>query len=148
MQSATLIASDVGIPLNHVISSATPEMKINKVKELKTSGAKVLMVGDGVNDAAALAEADLSIAMGTGTDTAIASADITLMRPELATLLQALSLAKRTLKTIRGNLLWAFLYNVVLIPVAALGLLNPMYAGGAMAASSLFVVGNSLRLRR
>ena len=116
-------------------------------KDLRAAGAKVLMIGDGVNDAAALAEADLSVAMGSGTDTAIASADITLLRPELATLLQALSLAKRTLSTIRGNLLWAFLYNVVLIPVAALGLLNPMYAGAAMAASSIFVVGHSLRLK-
>lgn len=146
--AAHQVANEVGIPFSHVIANATPESKIDKVKELHNSGAKVLMIGDGVNDAAALAEADLSVAMGTGTDTAIASADITLMRPELKTLITALTLAKRTLTTIRGNLLWAFLYNVVLIPIAALGLLNPMYAGGAMATSSLFVVGNSLRLRR
>lgn len=145
--AANHIANEIGIPLSNVLASATPTTKIEKVKDLRAAGAKVLMIGDGVNDAAALAEADLSVAMGSGTDTAIASADITLLRPELATLLQALSLAKRTLSTIRGNLLWAFLYNVVLIPVAALGLLNPMYAGAAMAASSLFVVGNSLRLK-
>lgn len=106
------------------------------------------MIGDGVNDAAALAEADLSMAMGTGTDTAIATADITLVRPELGAAKDALNLSARTLRTIRGNLGWAFLYNVIGIPIAALGLLNPMIAGAAMATSSLFVVMNSLRLRR
>ena len=146
-ESAQSIATEVGISSDHVLAHATPEAKIAKVRELKASGAKVLMIGDGVNDAAALAEADLSIAMGTGTDTAIATADITLMRKELSTLINALDLSKRTLGIIRGNLLWAFIYNVALIPVAALGLLNPMYAGAAMATSSLFVVGNSLRLR-
>ena len=146
--SASAIASELGIPEAKVISQATPEAKIETVKKLRADGKRVLMIGDGVNDAAALAEADLSVAMGTGTDTAIATADITLMRPELHSLLDALDLARRTFTTIRGNLIWAFAYNVILIPVAALGYLNPMYAGGAMAASSLFVVGNSLRLRR
>ena len=145
--SASAIASELGIPEAKVISQATPEAKIETVKKLRADGKRVLMIGDGVNDAAALAEADLSVAMGTGTDTAIATADITLMRPELHSLLEALDLARRTFTTIRGNLIWAFAYNVILIPVAALGYLNPMYAGGAMAASSLFVVGNSLRLR-
>ena len=145
--SASAIASELGIPEAKVISQATPEAKIETVKKLRADGKRVLMIGDGVNDAAALAEADLSVAMGTGTDTAIATADITLMRPELGSLLEALDLARRTFTTIRGNLMWAFAYNVILIPVAALGYLNPMYAGGAMAASSLFVVGNSLRLR-
>jgi Cu+-exporting ATPase len=106
------------------------------------------MIGDGINDAAAISEADLSMALGTGTDTAIASADITLMRDELGTSVTALHLAKNTLRIIRTNLLWAFVYNVIGIPIAALGLLNPMYAGAAMAASSLFVVLNSLRLNR
>ena len=146
--SASVIASELGIPETKVISQATPEAKIETVKKLRADGKRVLMIGDGVNDAAALAEADLSVAMGTGTDAAIATADITLMRPELHSLLEALDLAKRTFTTIRGNLMWAFAYNVTLIPVAALGYLNPMYAGGAMAASSLFVVGNSLRDRK
>ena len=106
------------------------------------------MGSDGINDAAAIAEADLSMALGTGTDTAIASADITLMRAELGTSVSALNLAKNTLRIVRTNLVWAFVYNVIGMPIAALGLLNPMYAGAAMAASSLFVVLNSLRLNR
>ena len=142
------IGEAIGIPATHRVAEATPDAKIAKTKELQSAGKKVLMIGDGVNDAAALAQADLSMAMGTGTDTAIASADITVMRPELAGVTDSLKLSRRTLSTIRGNLLWAFLYNTIGIPVAALGLLNPMIAGGAMAISSLFVVLNSLRLKR
>jgi Cu+-exporting ATPase len=145
--SAHHIADQVGIDVSHVIAAATPEGKIEKVKALQSSGSKVLMVGDGVNDAAALAQADLSIAMGTGTDTAISTADITLMRPQLTSIIDALNLSRRTVKTIRTNLGWAFIYNVIGLPVAAIGLMSPMYAAGAMALSSLFVVTNSLRIR-
>jgi Cu+-exporting ATPase len=148
--SATAVAEigdRVGISPDHRLAEASPEAKIAKTKELQAAGKRVLMIGDGVNDAAALAQADLSMAMGTGTDTAIASADITVMRPELRGVIDSLKLSRRTLGTIRGNLLWAFLYNTIGIPIAALGLLNPMIAGGAMALSSLFVVLNSLRLK-
>ena len=147
-EAATQIADQVGISLSNVIAQATPDQKIAKVKELRSSGRKVLMIGDGINDAAALSEADLSMALGTGTDTAISSADITLMRPTLATAISALNLSAKTLRIIRVNLGWAFFYNVIGIPIAALGLLNPMYAGGAMAISSLLVVLNSLRINR
>jgi Cu+-exporting ATPase len=146
--AAHQIAIEVGIPTKNVIALATPERKISKIKELRSAGEKVLMIGDGINDAAAISEADLSMALGTGTDTAIASADITIMRPELMSAIAALNLSKNTLRIVRTNLLWAFIYNVIGMPIAALGLLNPMYAGGAMAASSLFVVLNSLRLNR
>lgn len=146
-ESANAIAQSVGIEPTHVIARALPEDKLKKIADLKEAGHTVLMIGDGINDAAALAAADLSMAMGTGTDTAISSADITLMRPELMSVLDALKLSKRTLRTIKTNLVWAFVYNIVGLPIAALGLLSPMYAAGAMALSSLFVVTNSLRIR-
>ena len=140
-------AHSVGIHEDKVISEASPEAKINHIKQLQSEGKQVLMIGDGVNDAAALAAADLSMAMGTGTDTAIATADITLTNPALKSITDALDLSKKTLGTIRGNLVWALLYNVIGIPVAALGYLNPMYGAAAMALSSLFVVTNSLRIK-
>ena len=140
-------AHAVGIHENHVISDASPEAKIQHIKKLQSDGKQVLMIGDGVNDAAALAAADLSMAMGTGTDTAIATADITLTNPALKSITDALDLSKKTLGTIRGNLTWALIYNVIGIPVAALGLLTPMYGAAAMALSSLFVVTNSLRIK-
>ena len=145
--SAAAIAREVGIPTERVIASAHPEDKLAKVKELQLQGHRVLMAGDGINDAAALAQADLSMAMGTGTDTAISTADITLMRPQLMGAIDALKLSKKTLTMIRTNLGWAFAYNVVGLPIAALGLMRPIYAAGAMALSSLFVVTNSLRIR-
>jgi Cu+-exporting ATPase len=145
--SARRIAAQVGIGSQYIIANATPEMKIEKVRQLQSQGHKVLMVGDGVNDAAALAQADLSIAMGTGTDTAISTADITLMRPQLMGIIDSLTLSRRTLRTIKTNLGWAFAYNTIGLPIAAMGLMSPMYAAGAMALSSLFVVTNSLRIR-
>lgn len=146
--AAHQIALEVGIPTKNVIAGATPERKITKIEELQANGAKVLMIGDGINDAAALSAANLSMAMGTGTDTAVATADITLMRPSLLTAIESITLAKKTLRIIRSNLGWAFIYNVIGIPIAATGSLSPMYAGAAMAFSSLFVVLNSLRLNR
>jgi Cu+-exporting ATPase len=146
-QSAASIGHKVGIAATHIIAHASPEDKLSKVSSLQSQGHRVLMIGDGVNDAAALAQADLSIAMGTGTDAAMSSADITLMRPELAAVTEALDLSKKTLSTIKGNLTWAFAYNVIGIPIAALGFATPIYAAAAMAISSLFVVSNSLRLK-
>ncbi len=146
-ESAGAIARAVGIKGEHVIARALPEEKLDRVNALKSAGHTVLMIGDGINDAAALAAADLSMAMGTGTDSAISSADITLMRPELMSVVDALNLSKRTLKTIKVNLGWAFAYNVIGIPIAAAGALTPMYAAAAMALSSLFVVSNSLTIK-
>jgi Cu+-exporting ATPase len=146
-ESAGAIARTVGIRGEHVIARALPEEKLDRINALKSAGHTVLMIGDGINDAAALAAADLSMAMGTGTDSAISSADITLMRPELMSVVGALNLSKRTLKTIKVNLGWAFAYNVIGIPIAAAGELTPMYAAGAMAISSLFVVTNSLTIK-
>jgi Cu+-exporting ATPase len=145
--AAQSIAKQVGIESDHVFSGALPQGKLTKIRELQSQSHTVVMVGDGINDAAALVGADVSIAMGTGTDVAVSSADITLMRTDLAAVLDALKLSKRTLRTIRVNLGWAFAYNIVGIPIAALGLLSPMYAAGAMALSSLFVVTNSLRIK-
>ncbi len=146
-ESAEKVGAIVGITPANIISSALPEDKLKKITELQSEGRHVLMIGDGINDAAALAQANLSIAMGTGTDTAIATADITIMRPELMSTIDALNLSRRTLRTIKVNLGWAFAYNAIGIPIAALGFASPMYAAGAMALSSLFVVTNSLRIK-
>ncbi|CAB4924684.1 unannotated protein [freshwater metagenome] len=145
--AAQSIAKQVGIESDHVLSGALPQGKLTKIRELQSQSHTVVMVGDGINDAAALVGADVSIAMGTGTDVAVSSADITLMRTEPRAVLDALKLSKRTLRTIRVNLGWAFAYNIVGIPIAVMGLLSPMYAAGAMALSSLFVVTNSLRIK-
>jgi Cu+-exporting ATPase len=151
--AAIAMGGAAGIPIDNIFATASPEQKIDFVRSLHQapdsggkSNKRVLMIGDGINDAAAIAEADLSMAMGTGTDTAIAAADITLIRASLGTAIDALNVAGKTVKIIKSNLVWAFAYNVICIPIAASGNLSPMYAAGAMSLSSLFVVMNSLRI--
>jgi P-type Cu+ transporter len=146
-QVAANVASAVGIDSAYVVSHASPETKLEIVQRLKSEGHTVLMIGDGINDAAALTAADLSMAMGTGTDTAINSADITLMQTGLENVVEALKLSTKTMKIIRLNMGWALIYNIIGLPIAAAGLLTPLYAAAAMAASSVLVVTNSLRIK-
>ena len=144
-RTARAVADDIGI--RTVIADVLPSDKVDVVRGLQEKGQIVAMVGDGVNDAAALVQADLGIAMGSGSDVTVEASDLTLVRTDLLAAVDAIQLSRATLRIIKGNLFWAFAYNVVMIPLAALGLLNPLLAGAAMALSSSFVVGNSLRLR-
>jgi P-type Cu+ transporter len=145
-RAAAAVAAQVGI--DSVIAEVPPAGKVSAIRQLQAAGRVVAMVGDGVNDAAALAQSDLGMAMGTGTDVAIEASDVTLVRGDLRAVPDAVALARRTLRTIKTNLFWAFAYNVAALPLAAAGLLNPLISGAAMAFSSVFVVSSSLRLRR
>ncbi len=144
-RAARAVGDELGV--DDVIAEVLPGDKADVVRDLQSKGQRVAMVGDGVNDAPALAQADLGIALGTGTDVAREASDLTIVSGDLLKAADAIVLARRTLRTIQGNLFWAFAYNTAAIPLAAFGILNPMIAAAAMGASSLFVVGNSMRLR-